>query len=82
MIIIRMKERADTDVSGEEHLEAGINKSDIRRRLEPRQTFNSDSRHRLTPVKSLEEQQKTFGSVETHDGENKMNFNIEDVFSH
>lgn len=28
MVIIRMRERADTDVPGEEHLEAGINKSD------------------------------------------------------
>lgn len=28
MIIIRMRERADTDVPGEEHLEAGINKTD------------------------------------------------------
>lgn len=28
MIIIRMRERADTRVPGEEHLEAGINKTD------------------------------------------------------
>lgn len=37
-----MKERADTDVSGEEHWEAGINKSELRRMSEPRK-FNSDS---------------------------------------
>lgn len=64
MLIIRMKERADTDVSGEEHLEAGINKSDSRRRSELRQTFNSDYHHRLTPITCLEEQHETFGCID------------------
>lgn len=64
MVIIRMKEIADTDVSGEEHLEAGINKSVLRRRSQPRQTFNSESLRCLTVEMSFEEQHETFLSVE------------------